>query len=72
MSEPKITLEFRNRFEGDTEPKFWQCDIYNLPDGENHHGVGETPSLAALRAVQHWHAYASRSKAVEPLDGVVR
>jgi len=50
--EISISLQQRVRFEGDTEPPFWQADVW--PYGEDYHAIGTTPQEALLRLAQFW------------------
>lgn len=50
--EVQIRLEQRVRFPGDTEPPFWQADVW--PDGKDYHAVGDTPHEALLELALFW------------------
>jgi hypothetical protein len=48
----EISLCQRVRFEGDTEPPYWQADVW--PDGNDYHSVGDTPQEALMRLAEFW------------------
>ena len=48
----RIRLERRVRFEGDTDPPFWQADVWL--NGIDYHAVGDTPYEALLELALFW------------------
>jgi len=61
MAEIKIFKRFQNmpissELKEAIKDEMWQCDIY-ASGGNDHHGVGPSPEVAADRAMRHWLAY---------------
>ena len=59
-------IEKRIRFEGDTEPAFWQADVW--PDGKDYHAIGDTPHEALMRLAIFWKGRAERPLPEIPND----
>ena len=53
----EIKVQIFNRRRGQDDPTPWQADIWDVPGGSDHHGIGATPQEALLNAAMHWTKY---------------